>query len=353
MTSPRYTGGALDLGEIKARAEARAKAANAATNTANTATTPGTTAAGTTAPGANAPGANAPGGGLAPFFTVTEANFEDDVLRRSVEIPVIVLIGTARSQQSEQLKDTFSQLANESNFDFMVGYVDADATPQIAQALGIQNLPTTIALGGGQPLASFEGAQPREALEPWISALVEQVAPQLQGPGPDIQAAKAQAGAEPGAADSTGGTGTAGAAEVAADPRLTVAEDALNNGDFDVAIAAYDEILATEPNNAEIKQARDTTKLLKRLDPHNRTEDPIAAADARPDDITAQCDAADALVVAGDPEAAFDRLISTMQRTTGDDKAQLRERLLELFTLFDAADPRVLSARTKLASALY
>ena len=96
-----------------------------------------------------------------------------------------------------------------------------------------------------------------------------------------------------------------------------------------------------------------TTQVLRRLDPANRTEDPIAAADAAPNDVAKQCDAADAEVVAGAPEKAFERLISAMQTTAGDDKQALKDRLLELFALFDASDSRVLQARTKLASALY
>ena len=42
-----------------------------------------------------------------------------------------------------------------------------------------------------------------------------------------------------------------------------------------------------------------------------------------------------------------------MKVTAGDDKARLKDRLLELFALYDSGDPRVLAARTQLASALY
>ncbi|WP_306495851.1 tetratricopeptide repeat protein [Corynebacterium striatum] len=296
MTGP-YVGGALDLGALKQKAEAP----------------------------------NDAPAGIAAFFEVTEENFEADLIRRSAEVPVIALIGSPRSPASEQLKADLKSLAEAGNLSFIVGYINADVVPQVAQVFGIQNLPTTVAIAAGQPVTNFEGAQPKDALEQWTGTLVEKLGPQLRG----LSGGEAQEESE------------------APDSRLHVAEEALNRGDFDAAIAQYDEILASEPDNVEIKQARNTTVLFKRLDPANRSEDPVAAADAEPQDVAKQLDAADAEVVAGTPEKAFDRLIEGMKRTAGDEKQTLKDRLLELFGLFESSDPRVLKARTQLASALY
>jgi len=305
MTTPhRYVSGAIDMEEVKARAEAREQAA--------------TSPAGT--------------GGIAPFLTVTAENFEAEAVRRSLEVPVVILIGTSRSPTSEQLRADLQDIAAAGNLAFVVGYVDADATPEVAQAFGVQALPTVVALAAGRPVTQFEGAQPKEVVQNWVDTLVEQIAPQLQG----LQQTAGEEGpAEP------------------EDPRLDAAIAALNAGDFDAAIATYDEILAAEPDNREIAQARDTARLLKRLNPAERTEDPVVAADADPADVDKQFDAADAEVVAGAPERAFDRLIALMLTQAGDEKTRVRDRLLELFALFDAADPRVGAARTKMASALF
>ncbi|HFG8933724.1 TPA: co-chaperone YbbN [Corynebacterium striatum] len=296
MTGP-YVGGALDLGALKKKEEAP----------------------------------NDAPAGIAAFFEVTEENFEAELIRRSAEVPVIALIGSPRSPASEQLKADLKSLAEAGNLSFIVGYINADVVPQVAQVFGVQNLPTTVAIAAGQPVTNFEGAQPKDALEQWTGTLVEKLGPQLRG----LSGGEAQEESE------------------APDSRLHVAEEALNSGDFDAAIAQYDEILASEPDNVKIKQARNTTVLLKRLDPANRSEDPVAAADAEPQDVAKQLDAADAEVVAGTPEKAFDRLIEGMKRTAGDEKQPLKDRLLELFGLFESSDPRVLKARTQLASALY
>ena len=305
MTGP-YVGGALDLGAIKQRAEAKAKAQEQGTT-----------------------GAPA---GIQPFFEVTEQNFENDLVRRSAEVPVIALIGSPRSPASEQLKKDFEEMAAAGGLKFIVGYINADVVPQVAQVFGVQNLPTTVAIAAGQPVTNFEGSQPRENLEQWVAAIVEKLGPQLRG----LQ-----------------DTGAEQPQEEASDPRLLVAEDALNAGDFDAAIAAYDEVLAAEPDNAEIKQARATTVVLKRLKASAKDGDPIAEAEDNPQDVDKQLAAADAHIVAGTPDVAFSRLIDAMKVTAGDDKARLKDRLLELFALYDSGDPRVLAARTQLASALY
>ena len=309
VTTPgRFVSGAIDLGEVKARAEARQKNHEAGPASHEIATS----------------------------ITVTMDNLENEVLRRSTQVPVIVLIGTSRSPVSEQLKTDFTALAAQAGLSFIFAYVDADTTPDVAQVFGVQGLPTTIAVAAGRPLADFQGGQPAEAIEKWVNSVIQAVGPQLEGL-PE------------------GATGNAASIkpEEPEDPRLDAATEALNAGDFEEAIRIYEEILAEEPKNAEIKQARDTAMLMSRLGSTPGDTDVIAEADADPTDPDKVFAAADAEIVAGNPEAAFARLIALLTRTAGKEKDSVKNRLIELFGLFDPTDPRVLSARGKMASALY
>ncbi len=77
-----------------------------------------------------------------------------------------------------------------------------------------------------------------------------------------------------------------------------------------------------------------------------------AAADA-PDDIDAQLLIADLDVSGGHVDDAFDRLIQLIKRLPADDREQVRERLIELFTVVGTSDPRVATARRALAAALF
>ncbi|APT84569.1 tetratricopeptide repeat protein [Corynebacterium aquilae] len=297
MSTP-FTGGAIDLGEVKARAEARAQAAKT------------------------------PAGAIPPVVMATADNIEAEVLRRSQQVPVIVQVGTARSPQSEQLKEDLSTLAQQANLAWIFAYIDADASPDLAGMLGVQALPTVVALADARPLADFQGAQPMEALQQWTAAVVQACAGKLPGLGaPEDQ-------------------------QPVEDPRFAPATEALNNGDFDAAIAVYDDILAHEPQNKEAAAARDSAKLLSRLS-QNKGRDVLAEAAAHPEDIDAQLAAADKEIVNGQTEAGYQRLLDVMARTSGKDKDTVKQRLLELLALAEPDDPVVLAARARLASVLF
>jgi len=81
--------------------------------------------------------------------------------------------------------------------------------------------------------------------------------------------------------------------------------------------------------------------------------DAARVAGAAPDDIDAAFAAADVDILHQQIDAAFDRLIKLIQRTSGDDRTRVRTRLVELFDLFDPAEPAVVNGRRKLANALY
>jgi putative thioredoxin len=58
-------------------------------------------------------------------------------------------------------------------------------------------------------------------------------------------------------------------------------------------------------------------------------------------------------MLAGEVDAAFDRLVDVVRRTVGDERNQAREHLLGLFAAVGNDDPRVLKGRQSLANALF
>ena len=77
------------------------------------------------------------------------------------------------------------------------------------------------------------------------------------------------------------------------------------------------------------------------------------AAAAGNNDIAAQRDAADVELIMGDADAAFNRLIAVIKRVSGEERNQVRVRLLELFETLGNTDDRVLKARRALMMALF
>jgi putative thioredoxin len=265
-------------------------------------------------------GGNAAGGASGPpgaAIEVTEANFEADVLVRSGTVPVVVVLWTPRSDVSIQLVELFAGLVGADAGKWALATVNVDTTPRVAQAFGVQAVPTVVALAGGQPVASFQGALPPDELRTWVDQL-------LNG-------------------------GDAPPEEVA--PELAAARGHLDDGDFEAAKAAYQAILAGDPGHVEAKGAVRQIEFLARATGH--PQDAVAIADASPGDIDAAFAAADVLVLGQDVSAAFDRLIALVRKTFGDDRTRVRTRLIELFDLFDPADPDVITGRRNLANALY
>jgi len=256
---------------------------------------------------------------------ITEANFEAEVLVRSESVPVVVLLWSPRSDACVQLVESMSRLAAEDAGRWSLALVNVDAVPRVAGMFGVEAVPTVLALAGGQPLGSFQGPQPPEQLRRWVDSLLS-----------------ATAGKLPGGGDEQPET---------VDPVLADARDKLDNGDFDGAAAAYQVILDADPAHVEAKAALRQITFLQRATAHSPQA--VAAADAAPADIDAAFAAADVQVLSQDVAGAFDRLIALVRSTSGDERTRVRTRLIELFDLFDAADPEVIAGRRNLANALY
>ncbi len=79
----------------------------------------------------------------------------------------------------------------------------------------------------------------------------------------------------------------------------------------------------------------------------------LSRAEAAPDDVAAQTAAADVEVLSERIDAAIDRLVGLVRRTSGDERDAARMHLVGLFEVLDPEDPRVAAGRRALANALF
>ncbi|WP_150244999.1 tetratricopeptide repeat protein [Nocardiopsis quinghaiensis] len=275
---------------------------------------------------------------------VDESNFQAQVLERSMTAPVVLAVLVGWSEQSKQVEDALDKLSAASGGNWSLAKVDSEASPQLVQALRVSTTPMIVVVVQGQLLPGPAGPATEEQLTGWLveafAALKEQGALPQGHPG-TITGEPGAEGAVPDQSE-----------EPQARPVDVEAEEALNQGDFAAAEAAYAKAVEADPGDAESKNKLAQVRLFGRL--QNVDPDAVrqAAAD-RPEDVDAQITAADADMYGGKFEDAFDRLITTVRNTRDEDRNRARAHLLELFELLPPGDPRIGAARRKLTSALF
>ncbi|MFF3614739.1 tetratricopeptide repeat protein [Streptomyces sp. NPDC002580] len=315
--------GVVDLAAVKAAQEAKSKAEQAR---------------------ASAASQGGGGGAVTPaslVIDVDEAGFEQDVLQRSTEVPVVIDFWAEWCEPCKQLSPLLERLAVEYAGRFVLAKIDVDANQMLMQQFGIQGIPAVFAVVAGQALPLFQGA----AAEAQIRETLDQL----------VQVAEQRFGLTGLVVDAEAGPGAAPDQEMPAGPYdalLEAAVQALDAGDFAGAVQAYKNVLTDDPGNSEAKLGLAQAELLHRvqgLDPQLVRKD----AAEKPGDAQAQIAGADLDLVGGHVEDAFGRLIDAVRRTAGDDRDAVRLRLLELFEVVGADDPRVIAARRALARALF
>ncbi|WP_203338037.1 tetratricopeptide repeat protein [Nocardioides limicola] len=287
-----------------------------------------------------APTGGAPG--TAYSVRIDEQSFQS-VLEASMIAPVVlVFTSPSQSPESVQMADDVTAVADEHEGRFLAGVIDVDATPAIASAMQIPQVPLMLILLDGRPVTQ---PIPGPLGIDDIRAMFNQLAQQLTAQGITTRhQPRAAAAAEPG----TGGA--EGEPEV--DPRYAAAQDALGDGDIDTAVAEYQKLVDANPSDAEAVAGLAMAKVLQRTQGVDLNAAREAAAQ-RPDDVEAQTLVADLDLLGGHVEDAFGRLIELVRRTSGKEREAAREHLIGLFGAVGNDDPRVLRGRQNLASALF
>jgi putative thioredoxin len=281
----------------------------------------------------------APGGQGTGAYSVDidEENIQGH-LEASMNAPVVLAVySPSRAPESSQLVADLDLLASEFEGRFLLGKVDVDTQPQLAQAMQIPTVPLVALVVQGRMMPLLEQAAPLEDLR----ALLGQVLQQMVSQGVTGRHQPLSGGAATGDSDDEDG-----------DPRYSAAHDALEAGDVDLAIAEFQNLLDANPADTEAAGGLAMARLLRRTQNVDAATARAEAA-ANRDDVDAQTLVADLDMLGGHVEDAFNRLIDLVRRTSGTERDQARTHLITLFGAVGNEDPRVLKARQALASALF
>jgi putative thioredoxin len=285
-----------------------------------------------------APSAGSAGSGVSEAYTVQvdESNLQT-LLESSMNAAVLLaFFSGSKSPESVRLADDLQSLSNEFEGRFLLGRVDVDAHPKIAQAVQVPSVPYVFLVAQGRPMPLLQNAAPLEELRTAIGQVLQQLT--TSGFTGRHQPRAAEVDAETG--DET------------LDPRYQPAQEALERGDIDAAVAEYQKLVDANPADAEAAAGLAMAQVLQRTAGVDLNGARAAAA-ASPDDVDAQTMVADLDLLGGHVDDAFNRLIDLVRRTTDADRDKARTHLIGLFGAVGNADERVQRARRDLTSALF
>lgn len=294
--------------------------------------------------------------GTRPEITVkdvTTATFEADVMAASMHGPVIVDFWAPWCGPCKQLGPMLAKAVAATGGQATMVKVDIDRSPEIAQALRIQSIPTVYAFYRGQPIDGFQGALPESEIKEFVARAVRQAGGGESPIGLALEQAKlaTEAGDQPTAQEIYTQILLAEPASPAA--RAGLARLLLDSGQTEAARQLLAETPAEAARHAEIMAAFAALDLATMAADTGETQDLRARLTQDNNDHQARFDLAMAYYGQGHHQQAVDELLDIVRRDRSWNEDGARLQLLKLLEALGFADPIAVEARRRLSSLLF
>ena len=103
-------------------------------------------------------------------ITVTDATFEDDVIK--AETPVLVDFWADWCAPCKMIAPIVEELATEYDGTVRFAKLDVDSNPKTATTYGVRGIPTLLIFDDGKPVGQVVGAVPKSVLKSRIEEAI-------------------------------------------------------------------------------------------------------------------------------------------------------------------------------------
>lgn len=263
-------------------------------------------------------------------FDATAANFEAEVLQRSLQTPVLIDFWAEWCGPCKALGPILEKLADAYGGAFVLAKVDVDAEQELGAAFQIRSIPTVVLVKDGQLVDGFQGALPEGQLRQFLehhgiaqaggadaTAGDDAVAPEAApaDPAAEVDRLRAAAAAEPDKPELG----------------LELALALLKAGDGEEAERLLADLPAELAGDPRATRARTRLGFAAQL----REAPPAAALDAAlaadPGDLQARHLRGLHHLVAGEDEAALEQFLQMLERDKTYADGLPRKALLDAF----------------------
>ena len=267
-------------------------------------------------------------------FDATAATFEDTVIRKSLETPVLVDFWATWCGPCKTLGPVLEKLAADYNGAFELAKVDVDAEQELAAAFQIRSVPTVMLVKGGQLVDGFPGALPEGQLREFLKhhgiepaeavadAPTAEIAAAPVDPHEEVMRLRKAIEAEP----------------ENAELRLDLALALLQTGAASEAEQLLDGLpanLATDDRTIKARARLGFAALLKDAPPAEVLEAAIAAD---PGDLRARHLLGVRKLVGGDAEAGLQQFLEMLQRDRAWGDSLAKKSLIDAFRVVEDED---------------
>ena len=267
-------------------------------------------------------------------FDATAATFEDTVIRKSLETPVLVDFWAAWCGPCKTLGPVLEKFAADYNGAFELAKVDVDAEQELAAAFQIRSVPTVMLVKGGQLVDGFPGALPEGQLREFLKhhgiepaeavadAPTAEIAAAPVDPHEEVMRLRKAIEAEP------------DQAELRLDLALALLQTGAA-GEAEHLLDALPANLATDDRTVKARARLGFAALLKDAPPAEVLEAAIASD---PADLRARHLLGVRKLVGGDAEAGLSQFIEMLQRDRAWGDSLAKKSLIDAFRVIEDED---------------